>query len=219
MILILKQVEAEGPGTIGDFLENKGVPHKIVDLWKGDRPPETADGISAVVALGGPMNVYEENKYPYLKDEDRFIKMLIEEEVPYLGICLGAQLLAKAAGARVYATPQKEIGWSKVSLTAVGRGDRLFSGVPAELEVFQWHGDTFDIPASGERIAGGDAVVNQALKVGQKAYGLQFHLEVDEKVISGWFDDPREHLEHHKKIKKEYSRVAEKIFDNFFSLV
>ncbi len=110
MILIIKHIDIEGPGTFGDFLTTKGEPFRIVELGAGEKLPSNLDGIHAVVVLGGPMNVYEEDKYPFLKDENSFIQDVLKKEIPYFGICLGSQLLAKAAGARVVRSPVKEIG-------------------------------------------------------------------------------------------------------------
>lgn len=188
MILVLKHVSIEGLGLIGDLLAEGGEKVKVIDLEKGERLPGSLKGVSGVVVLGGPMNVYEEDKYPFLKNEDKFIKEVIMKEVPYLGICLGAQLLAKAAYAHVGKSPVKEIGWHKVNLTEAGRGDRLFDGLANELEVFQWHEDTFGVPLGGTLLAQGERCRNQAIKVGRNAYGLQFHLEVDGDMINAWVE-------------------------------
>jgi GMP synthase-like glutamine amidotransferase len=189
MILILKHVSIEGPGLIGALLAEGGEKVKVVDLEKGERLPDSLKGVDGVVVLGGPMNVYEEDKYPFLCDEDKFIKKVILKEIPYLGICLGAQLLAKAAYAHIGKSPVKEIGWHKVNLTEKGRGDRLFDGLACGLEVFQWHEDTFGVPLGGILLAKGERCHNQAIKVGRCAYGLQFHLEVDGDMISDWVEE------------------------------
>ncbi|HPN56175.1 MAG TPA: type 1 glutamine amidotransferase, partial [Candidatus Omnitrophota bacterium] len=137
----------EGPETLGTFLAQQGFSSKTIEVWRGDPLPEDLSGIQAVVCLGGPMNVYEEEQYPFLKREDSLIRKVLEEDVPFLGICLGSQLLAKANGARVSRAREEEIGFSQVRLTEEGMRDPLLKGVPPDMEVFQWHGDTFDIPA------------------------------------------------------------------------
>ncbi len=137
------------------------------------------------------MNVYEEEAYPFLKKEDVFIKEVLREEIPFLGICLGAQLLAKACGARVMKAAQKEVGWYTVDLTKQARQDRLFRRVESPLTVFQWHEDTFDIPDGGVLLGTSALVRNQAFRMGSCAYGLQFHVEVSLDMVEKWMKDEK----------------------------
>jgi GMP synthase-like glutamine amidotransferase len=132
------------------------------------------------------MNVYEEDKYPFLREEDLFIKEAIQRGKVVLGICLGAQLIAKALGAKVFKASVKEIGWYDVSLTGIGSSDPIFSKFPNTFSVFQWHEDTFEIPHAGKLIATSTSVPNQAFRYGENTYGLQFHLEVTEEMIKEW---------------------------------
>jgi GMP synthase (glutamine-hydrolysing) len=185
-ILVIKHVEQEGPGMLGTFLEDAGWPMETLELGRGEALPESLGHVAAVIMLGGPMNVYEEEAYPFLQDEDRLIKQVLKEEIPFVGICLGAQLLAKACGARVMKAAQKEIGWYRVNLTTEGLRDRLFRGVVSPLTVFQWHGDTFDVPEGGKLLCRSDIVPNQAFKVGSCAYGLQFHVEASQEMVEAW---------------------------------
>lgn len=187
-ILIIKHIDIEGPGTIGEFLQNTSWCIRTLDLSKDRLSPQPLENIEAIISLGGPMNVYEEDKYPFLKEEDAFLKMALKEEVPILGICLGAQLLAKALGARVIKTSVPEIGWHKITLTADGEEDALFEGLSGELDVFQWHEDTFDIPAGAALLAASDSCQNQAFKWGKNAYGLQFHVEVTPEMVESWIN-------------------------------
>ncbi|OGC11426.1 hypothetical protein A3K48_02805 [candidate division WOR-1 bacterium RIFOXYA12_FULL_52_29] len=213
----IKHELSEGPGTIEEFLVKRGLPFQTIEAWRGDRFPEKITGADAVVSLGGPMNVYEEERYPFLAEEDLFIKRIIGEKVPFLGVCLGAQLLAKAAGAKVYRAAKKEVGWGTVDLTGSGKNDPLFAGSSPSLEVFQWHGDTFDLPENGTLLAIGSEVERQAFSVGDRAYGLQFHVEVSEKIITDWFKaDAAPYLVHFLKIKEKYQAEAERIYRNFF---
>ncbi len=184
-VLIIKHVEIEGPGLIEDCVKEERIPYQILNLESGIHLPKI-DDFSAIVILGGPMNVYEEDRYPFLREEDLFIKETIQRGKAVLGICLGAQLVAKALGAKVAKAPVKEIGWFDVSLTKVGSRDPLFSRFPKTLPVFQWHEDTFDLPPAGKLIATSNPVPHQAFRYGENAYGLQFHLEVTEEMIREW---------------------------------
>lgn len=232
MILFIKHIDIEGPETLGPIFESHGFTCKTIDLSLGDSLPKNLAALEAVVALGGPMNVYEEDKYPFLKDEDLFIKKILKEEIPFLGICLGSQLLSKAAGGVVTQSSVKEIGWYKVQLTSAGRSDPLFAGLNEEFEVFQWHGDTFSIPQKiGSWLATAQGCHNQALKVGPCAYGFQFHMEITEKSIFEWSDayfknDPvslgqqkETMLKGYRMAKQEFHSAADKIFSNFAQLV
>ncbi|MEK6545488.1 MAG: type 1 glutamine amidotransferase [Nitrospinota bacterium] len=198
-VLVLKHISIEGGGTIEDYLKSNGWKIDIRELQDGDSVPSKID-YDGVVILGGPMNVYEEDKYPFLKDEDRLIKELIKKEIPTLGICLGAQLIAKAAGAKVTKNivrqiHQKEIGWYKINLTDAGKKDPVFKGIGESFDVFQWHGDTFGIPENGTLLATAELCTNQALRVGKNTYGLQFHMEVTEDMIYKWIDSYDEELQ------------------------
>lgn len=184
-VLILKHVENEGPGLIEDYLIEKDISYQIIDLSLSPCLPKP-DGFSHIIILGGPMNVYEEKQYTFLKDEDLFIKEAIQRGKFVLGICLGAQLIAKALGAKVFKAPAKEIGWFEVSLTGWGLKDQLFFNLPRTFPVFQWHEDTFEIPISAKLIVTSNPVSHQAFRYGENVYGLQFHLEVTEVMIREW---------------------------------
>jgi GMP synthase-like glutamine amidotransferase len=148
-----------------------------------DRIPVDIEQYSGVVLLGGPMAAYD--NVPYLTREQELIRAAIEEELPVLGICLGSQLIAQATGGRVYRGKKKEIGWHDVSLTSAGRSD-LFSGIDSgeSMKVFQWHGDTYDLP-TGARILANSDMYPQAFRI-DSAVGIQFHLEVDTGLIQTW---------------------------------
>jgi len=188
MILVVKHIDIEGPGTLGDFLKSQGEPFQTIELGAGDPMPASPGAFKAVVVLGGPMNVDEEDRYPFLKPENDFIREVLKAEIPFLGICLGSQLLAKAAGAKVVKSPVKEIGWYQVQICEVGKRDRLFDGFCEEVPVYHWHGDMFQIPPNGQLLASARGCPHQALKVGKNAYGLQFHIEITDKSIKEWCD-------------------------------
>ncbi|MEW6408772.1 MAG: gamma-glutamyl-gamma-aminobutyrate hydrolase family protein, partial [Nitrospirota bacterium] len=123
MFLVLQHVKSEGIGVFEDVLKKKDIGHKTVRLWEGDRVPDNLDGYRGLVVMGGPMGVYEENRYPFLRDEIRLIKKAIAEDFPAIGICLGSQLIAEASGARVYPGDVKEIGWYEINVTEDGMKD------------------------------------------------------------------------------------------------
>jgi GMP synthase-like glutamine amidotransferase len=133
--------------------------------------------------MGGPMNVDETAKYAWLAPERALLSQLIERDARVLGICLGAQLLARAAGARVYPQRPKEIGLFPVSLTAEGASDRLFSLFADPQQVFQWHGDTFDLPDGAVLLARSERFAHQAFRLGRRVYALQFHLECTLEIV------------------------------------
>lgn len=203
MILFIKHINIEGPGTIADFLEDNRLSYAVIDLSRGDKVPKLEKDFRTVICLGGPMNVYEEEKYRFLKDEDILLKRIVEEEVPFMGICLGAQLIAKATGAQVTKNPEKEIGWYKIVLNGYGLRDDLFKNFPEVFSVFQWHGDTFGIPPGGKRLAFAELCQNQALKYGRNIYGIQFHVEVTKAMITEWADAYQKELESLKGIVSE----------------
>lgn len=231
MVLIIKHIDIERPGTLGDFFVQKEIPFRIVELGAGERLPTDLKDIRAVVVLGGPMNVYEEDKYPFLKEENIFIQRVLKEQIPYFGICLGAQLLAKAAGARVVRSPIKEVGWYKVSLTSEGKKDPLLIGFNQHEDVYHWHGDMFEVPANGVLLATADGCPHQAFRVGKNAYGFQFHMEVTDKSIKEWCDEysatdlpgRKEHCEtmlaQYVKNKGKFDRQANRLYENFLNIL
>ncbi|MFN7943027.1 MAG: type 1 glutamine amidotransferase [Thermoanaerobaculia bacterium] len=149
---------------------------------RGEPLPAVED-VDLLVVLGGPMNVDEESKYPWLATEKRFIAAAIAAERKVLGVCLGAQLVASVLGARVYANPEKEIGWFPIEPTGADAANGWFGPVPRGLEAFHWHGDTFDIPAGALHVARSAACAHQAFVHGERVVGLQFHLEVTRAAV------------------------------------
>ena len=230
MILIIKHIDIEGPGTLGDFLIKKGEPFRVVELGAGEKFSKDLKGIKAVVVLGGPMNVYEEDKYPFLKEENTFIQRILKAEIPYFGICLGSQLLAKAAGARVVPSPVKEIGWYNIALTPDGKNDPFFQGFREDEDIYHWHGDMFEIPEGGALLASGTGCPHQAFRVGKNAYGIQFHVEVTDRSIKEWCDEysatdlpgRKEHctimLEGYKLREVQFKRQAFGLYENFIRI-
>ncbi len=230
MILIIKHIDIEGPGTLGLFLKEEGVPYRVIDLEEGEELPQDLSRVKAVVVLGGPMNVDEEDKYPFLKEEDLFIQKVLKKGLPFLGICLGSQLLAKAAGAKVVKSPVKEIGWYTVQITADGKNDPLFAGFSELDPIYHWHGDMFNIPTGGQLLATAEGCPHQAFKAGPNAYGIQFHVEVTDKSIKEWCDEyiandlpgRPEHavsmMQDYFKYKSAFDRQARTLYQNFLRI-
>lgn len=140
-VLVLQHVACEGPSAIGDALQRRGVPLRIVHAYAGEPIPATLAAEGALVVMGGPMGVYDADRYPHLRDELRLIEDALRRGRPVLGVCLGSQLLATALGARVYPSGGKEIGWYRVDLTDAATSDGLFHGVPRCFTALHWHGD------------------------------------------------------------------------------
>ncbi len=186
---IIQNVAIEGPGLLADALEAAGLRQVLVPAWDGAEVSESPDGAGGIVILGGPMGVYERDRYPQLDREITLTRRAVEAGVPFLGICLGSQILAAAAGGKVYPGPRPELGWAPISLTLEGKSDPVLGGEPT-LDVFHWHGDTFDLPPNATHLARSDAYANQAFRVGRRAYGFQFHLEFSVPIIEAVLADP-----------------------------
>ena len=184
-VLVFQNYPCEDAALLGEALESFGAELRVVDCFAGEPPPSPSWG-SALLILGGPMNVYEEEEYPFLAWETRWIREWVAAGRPALGLCLGAQLIAKAMGARVVKSPVKEIGHFSVELTGAGAGDPVFAGFPNRIPVVQWHEDTFELPRSAVQLARGRLCENQAFRMGS-AVGLQFHLELGRAKLEQWF--------------------------------
>lgn len=173
---VLQHFESEGAGVFGTVLIEAGHNVKAVRLHGGAAVPRAGES-DAWLVMGGPMNVDEVAKYPWLATERQLLAELIAADSPVLGICLGAQLIARAAGARVYAKRPKEIGLFKIELTPAAATDPLMRLLGDPQEVYQWHGDTFDLPPGAVHLARSARFEHQAFRLGRRVYGMQFHLE------------------------------------------
>ncbi len=185
-IYVLQHHPAEALANIADALEGAALAWQYVRLFDGHPVPANMKGAGGLVVMGGPMSVYQTERYPFLNDEMRLIQAAVEDRRPVLGICLGAQIVAAALGARVERNPHgKEIGWYPVRLTEEARGDRLFRGAPETIVPFHWHGDHFELPSSAVTLADSDKTPCQAFRYDDNVYALQFHLEVTRDSIAG----------------------------------
>ncbi len=183
MVIVLKHVIYEGPGLLLDMLEGRGLPHKIVEVYE-EGVPLSAAGFTALISMGGPMSVNDDDGL--LEKEKDLIREAMDRGIPVLGICLGAQLIASSLGSAVYRASEAEVGWGEVSLTEEARHDPVLAGLISPLPVLHWHGETFDLPEGALRLALSERCENQAFRVGDNVYGLQFHLEVDEEMVQEW---------------------------------
>ncbi|HEU4346007.1 MAG TPA: gamma-glutamyl-gamma-aminobutyrate hydrolase family protein [Candidatus Binatia bacterium] len=185
-LLICQHVPHEILGTLDPLLKRAGFRIRYVNFGRHPDADPTLNGYHGMVVLGGPMSVNDADQRPHLSTEMKLIEQAMKRELPVLGICLGAQLIAKTLGAQVYRNEEPEIGWYDVTPTAAGQQDRLLVEFRATERIFQWHGDTFDIPRSAVHLAFSFLCPNQAFRYGASVYGLQFHLEVDEPMIRRW---------------------------------
>lgn len=192
--LILQNASNEGPGILGDILDRKGWGRHTIRLYSEEEIPSDWENYHIIIVMGGPMNVYEEDAHPFLVPETRIIREALKKEFPVLGFCLGAQLMAKASGAKVYKGQKKEIGWYPVRLSEEGMGDPLMKSFPDEFTIFQWHGDTFHLSKGALRLVGSDDYSNQAMRIGDMGYGFQFHFEITEKMIAEWMESGKEEM-------------------------
>ena len=178
-VFAFRHVPSEDLGLIRVPLEERGIRIEYPDLYRADIAQA-----AGLIFMGGPMSANDD--LPWLRQELQLISEAVERRQPLLGVCLGAQLIAKALGARVYKNPVKEIGWFDIHLTEVAARDPLFAGIGPTETVFHWHGETFDLPPGAEWLAWSEACRNQAFRASPGVYGLQFHLEVTPAMIEDW---------------------------------
>jgi GMP synthase-like glutamine amidotransferase len=177
--LVVQHVAPEGPFAIEDALLAVGTRVDVRHVFAGEPLPDDVAGLDGLVVMGGPMSAVSDQGFPTREAEIALIADAVRVGLPTLGVCLGAQLIAAAAGAAVYPGDLgPEIGWSSVTLTGDSAEDALFAGIPRNLSVLQWHGDTFDLPPGAAHLAGNSIYPNQAFRIGNAAWGVQFHLEV-----------------------------------------
>lgn len=165
-----------------------GAPYRYFDAWRAADWPRTED-ISAAVVLGGGMNAQQFDEHPWLRDVHGFVDKSLDEGLPILGICLGAQILARVLGAEVRPSPVREVGFHPIVPTDEGRSDPVLTPFATGMRVFQWHEDAFELPDGATLLYSSFAVPYQAFRYGDRIYATQFHFEVTPEVIKGWCDD------------------------------
>jgi len=230
-VLLVKNITREGPGLIQDLLAQHRIGYDIVDLYKGEKFPDPTR-YSALFVMGGPESANDQTAK--MKDELLQIRKATDAGIPYLGACLGMQALVKANGGEVRPNPFKEIGWSspvdgaffEINLTAEGKSDPLFTGLRTPLRIFHLHSETVDLTDSMVLLATGKFCRNQVVKIGNNAYGLQGHFELNERMYRTWITEdsdlmllPRRQLEDdYKLVKEEYENTGRKLLTNFLKI-
>jgi len=196
-------------GVFGDEAERGG--HEV-DTWSlawGKPPPAPIDDYGAVMIFGGAMHADQDDRHPWLREENFFIQRLLDIHVPVLGVCLGAQLIAKAAHAEVTAMAEPEVGWVDVELTDEAADDPLFSALPDRFPAFQWHYYEFVVPSGAEVLARSERCT-QAFRLGDMAWGVQFHPEVTRSILEEWFaGEPEEVPGPPEEMLAEFDRQAD----------
>jgi GMP synthase (glutamine-hydrolysing) len=226
-VLIIKNIISEGPGTIEDFLRKEDIPFSIVEVGSGEIPPPF-ERFDTLIVMGGPIGVYEMDRYPHLIIASRIIREAINRDMRVLGICLGAQMIAYCLGAKVYPGLEKETGWCHIELTGDGLKDPLMRKLAIHprvgdfwrrFKVFQWHGDTFDFPLGAVLLARSEQYKNQAFRYGDNIYGFQFHIEVTKDMLLEWVKDMpdiNQIMKETEKIYEEYTGRAMNFYKVFF---
>ncbi len=194
-ILVFQHVPYEPLGTLDPLLKQAGFRIRYVNFGRNPGEHPSLDGYAALIILGGPMNADNTIEFPHLTTEVALIKEALQRDMSILGICLGAQLLAKALGGNVLADAGREIGWHSVDVTDAGQNDPVLSTFGKRKEVFQWHDDVIELPAGTDHLARSENCPVQAFRHGEHAYGFQFHLEVDAALIERWLNVPQHQSE------------------------
>ncbi len=233
-IMVFQHVPYEPLGTLDSLIRSHRHRIRYVNFGRKHDARPDIDGYDALIVLGGPQNVGEEKKYPHLDIEKQVILEAIKRNIPVLGICLGAQLIASAMGASVHKAEHKEVGWCELQATEAGRSDPLISAFQSTEKIFQWHSYTFELPKASELLVQGDQIKNQAFRFNENVYGFQFHLEASLPLIQRWLKlpshQPEQGLdEHQQKMEQIWTEtlyqmersltLSRQVFGAFLSLV
>lgn len=225
----LQHVPFEGLASIEQWARKKDYILSVTKFYDGDTLP-SVDDLDWLIVMGGPMNIYEENKYPWLILEKHFIAEAIKKNKVVIGICLGSQLIADVLGAKIYKGQEREIGWYPIQLTTEAQKSPVFASFTEPFTVFHWHGDTFNLPPSAVRLAYSEVCATQAFIYGDRVLGLQFHLEstkdsvrqiiencVSELVAGKYIQKPEEMLARDDDFSNINTAISE-ILEHFATL-
>jgi len=229
-ILIVQNITREGSGLLGEILAENGIRNSVVDLSLGEKLP-AVERFAAVVIFGGPDSANDLN--PKMQSELTFITEVLSRDIPYMGICLGFQTLVKAAGGQVVKSQIKETGFRdengqhfRISLTEAGRKDLLFNGIADSFNVFHLHGETVVLTENMHLLATGNPCMNQIIRIGSAAYGIQCHFELNEEMFGRWInEDPDLQLLDQNVLQRDFIALREvylqtgyQLFRNFLRL-
>ena len=227
-VLVLQHFYENPPGRVGDLLNKHLIPYDLIHV--GQDTLLNPGTYGAIIVLGGTQHLYNKSKYPYTVHEEIYIHRAIKERVPYLGMCLGGQLLANAFGAPIRKLPKERIGFLRIDFTEAGQKDPLYHGLPGYQQAFQWHEDCFELPSGAVSLAHHEDGANQAFRYLACAYGLQYHIELTEEMLSLWLHDhtlKKEFIdaygtEQYEKVEREatelyptYASHAQRVIENF----
>ena len=187
--MVLQHISCEPPGVFSEVMREHGVEALPVELDENEPLPDWGD-FDAVLAMGGPMGAEDDAEHPWLTAEKELVRETVEAGRPFLGVCLGVQLLASALGAPVRTMDAPELGLLPVELTPEGRAHPLFAGVEDSFPSLQWHGDTFELPQGAIRLASSPVAANQAFQAGERGFGIQFHVEITPELAREWAKVP-----------------------------
>ena len=189
----LMNIGFEGPGYIADWMDNHGHSMQVWKLFENPSMPDVEE-VDLLVLMGGSMNIYEEDRYPYLAAEKELIKACIVDHKRVLGICLGAQLIADVLGEKVFKNREKEIGWFPVQQDGKAEENKIQQIFPAIFTPFHWHGETFDLPNGADLLGSSDACRIQGFLYGYHVIALQFHLEITPQIVDGLLQNAADDL-------------------------
>jgi len=222
MLKVVQNDPEVPPGLILDVLHEKDLPFRLIPIYAEDHSWDLSAGCGVIV-LGGIMSVRDTVRFPYLQELKRQILEVVRRGIPYLGICLGGQLLAEVLGGRVHLQKRGERGCHEISLTEQGTLDPLFAGMTRPFTSFQWHSDSFDLPPEAVPLARTETCPHQAFRWGQTAYGIQFHPEVTREIVSDWSsvtgDDQTQVLEAFKTAEAACRSASLTLLTNFLKMI
>ena len=229
-IWVIQHIHCETLGTIAEALDREGITIQSVRVFAGEQIPKEMGAAAGLIVMGGPVGVYEQDRYPFFRDEICLIEQALTEKKAILGVCLGSQLLAAVLGARVAKGKQKEIGWYPVTLSRAAMADPLWKGIESPFTAYHWHGDVFELPRGAEALASSALTPYQAFRYGKNAYGFLFHMEVTEKIIQEMVQtfadelqeaqiDGREILEKARDYLPGLRKIGDTIFQRWVILV
>ena len=185
-VLVIENYAGTSLGQVGTALDEAGAAVDLRRPYQGDPVPERADGFDALILLGGAQNALDDDNHAWFGRTLELIRDFGRQDKAVLGVCLGAQLIARAHGARNHIGGHNEFGWHEVAVTPEAAADPVFSALPPAFPIFEWHDDHFDLPAGAVRLASSPVAANQAFRIGRATYGTQFHFEADRALVAQW---------------------------------